>query len=197
MSDTISKDNLDILTASEILNDIGSSMLNFDALSCEYELPLPDDKKLKSMEWGDFSFLAHKICFDKPPTEYQITEDGKIYELSYADDRENYKIEEIDMTREVIFFAVRREEKIDYSLEFMALFYKGELKEIELVSFEEKENKERRRFEEEMFKEAKIRLKKNLAFRFLKYPFYFILKLLFEISNFVTSFLFKSVNVFR
>ena len=197
MSDTISKDNLEILNASEMLNDIGSSLLNFDALSCEYELPLPDDKKLKSMEWGDFTFLVNKICFDKPPTEYQITEDGKIYEVLYVDDRENYEIEEVNMTREVIFFAVRREEKIDYSLEFMALFYKGELKEIELVSFEEKENKERKRFERELAQKTKVQLKKNLVFRFLKFPFFFILKALFQISNFVTSFLFKSVIIFR
>jgi len=198
VNDTISKKDLDLLTASEILEE-ASIIEGFppllDSLQCEYKLPFPDESILSNMDWDDFTFLVAKICPDKPPTEYQISENGKIYEVLHEDD--GYGIQEANITKELTFFAIRREEKIDYSLEFSALFYKGDLKELELISLEEQNNEDRRKKEAEMISKAEESLKKRLSISIFKLPFYLIFKFLFSISNFITRFLYKSVNIFR
>ena len=138
MSESIPKEDLDILTASQIISGIGENFPPFvDSLSCEYKLPFPENSTLNDMDWDDFTFLVQKIFPEKPPTEYQISEAGIIYEVFYKGDDDGYEIQQAEITRELNFFAIRREDEMDYSLEFLAIFYKGELKEIELVSFEE------------------------------------------------------------
>ena len=122
----------------------------FDYVKSEYKLPLPQEvlDDLGDTNWDEVEFQTKS--FDFPTLDaYEISEEGSIYMEVYNRtgegllDRTRTGIEKIDYTGELIFYTDLMSKKWDYWIEFKALFFKGELKEIELNELEKKDPEER------------------------------------------------------
>ena len=122
----------------------------FDYVKSEYKLPLPQEvlDDLGDTNWDEVEYQTKS--FDFPTLDaYEISEEGSIYMEVYNRtgegllDRTRTGIEKIDYTGELIFYTDLMSKKWDYWIEFKALFFKGELKEIELNELEKKDPEER------------------------------------------------------
>ena len=152
----------------------------FDYIKCEYKLPLPElkeehQKDFDEIDWEEIEFQTKS--FDGAMSTYEITSDGQIYERilerEMIEDPESPMgikvneteggIEKSDYSGEIEFYHLVTGEKLDYWLEFKALFWKGELKEMTLVEFKDEDNEGRRTAQdqfEKSFKKAQLRSKK-------------------------------------
>jgi len=126
----------------------------FDTVTCDYPLPLPEEvKDLKSPpDWASEKFQTKS--FDSVLTDYSIEEDGQMYRSltvrEIIEDNGKLKmvekdegIERVDFTGEVKFYTVHMEEGFDYFIEFITLFWKGDLKEISLSEWRKMDNSDR------------------------------------------------------
>ena len=89
---------------------------------------------------------------DRHPDNIMVSEDGQIYrhlvEENYQEDDDGSLkvtvsengIERDEYTGEIIFGTLFKGKKHDYWIEFKALFWKGDLKEVELANYEKKSN---------------------------------------------------------
>jgi hypothetical protein len=144
-----------------------------DHLICEYPLPVPEDLKgeLSVEDWSNVEFqtqsFAHSYSIDafSHSVTYTIESDGQIYknniEIEYTegedgsvDVKESDKgIERVDYTGEILFASLFKKEDYDHYLEFSALVWKGDLKELNFKSHEKQENTKRIEIEKR-FKEV-------------------------------------------
>ena len=135
----------------------------YDTVLCEYELPLPDEvKELKNPpDWKKWEFQTKSIVAEDSfflggfGDTYTIEDDGQLYkeiierEVVEQEDGQSELIEKdrgIEkqfFTGEIRFYNLHMEEKHDYWIEFLALFWKGELKEISLGEWEKHGNTQR------------------------------------------------------
>jgi len=175
---------------------------------CEHKLPIPtdkleeDDELLFSLvEWDELEFHSFNygdstIVEMIESRKITISDDGQIYEHllkeKYSEEDGLLKLELIedgiekqDYTGEIIFGTLFKGKKHDYWIDFKALFWKGDMKEVELSSYEKNSNELRLETKkkimaavEEMSKPPK---KGNLFIRCLGwalyafvFPFYFI-----------------------
>ena len=127
----------------------------YDIITCEYPLPLPEEAKDLEFppNWQTKAFQTKS--FDSVLMDYSIEEDGQIYrtvvdrELVQREDGTlkfeeiDQGIERVDHTGEIKFYTVLLEDKFDYWVEFTALYWKGDLKEISLSKWEKMDNSER------------------------------------------------------
>jgi len=132
----------------------------FDYIQCEYELPLPEfdeeaTNDLKDIVWNEIDFQTKS--FDSTLVSYEITEEGQIYEhkveREWVEDEDSpfgtglkekkMGIEKIEPSGDIKFYNLVLGEKSDYWFEFSVLFWKGELKEINLVEYKKEDNKVR------------------------------------------------------
>ena len=164
----------------------------FDYIFCDYTLPLPEEaKQLKTdfskgvkapIDWSKFEFQTKN--FDGLLDKYTIEEDGQIYvekmnrELVEHENGEiemiekDTGIEKVEYTGEIVFYNMHLDEKDDYWIEFKTLFWKGDLKEIELLNWEKKDNTERKEHVEIFSKKMKKAIKNQdtLSYKFkMKY----------------------------
>ena len=97
------------------------------------------------MEWDEFIFVADKVNPRASETEeYQVADNGFLYRKTIANNETgSYKINQHEITREISFFGAVKGKDCDYTLEFLSLFYKGELKELKLTNFQKAEGEER------------------------------------------------------
>ena len=132
------------------ITEEGAPMSLFDYVKSEYKLPLPEEVRedLCDTDWEEVEFQTKS--FDWPALDvYEISEDGSIYMETYNRtgegllDRTRTGIEKIDYTGELIFYIDLMSKEWDYWIEFKALFFKGDLKEIELHELEKKNPEER------------------------------------------------------
>ena len=157
-------------------------------------------------DWAEFEFQTQSFmssCTSESEffevNSFSIDEEGEIYkdvverqynetEEGYMDLKEVHKgIEKVEHSGEVCLTGFHSHENNDYFMEFKMLFWKGQLKETELVDWKKKDNSERLKAQREMkekFSEAIS--KKTTGFRglwnkIIKIPF-FILKSLLSIS---------------
>lgn len=127
----------------------------FDFLKSEYLLPLPDLLKGdKKFELSEVNF--HTQSFPAPTMdEYEIAEDGQLYrwtvdkEITQTDiglqvKEKSRELSRQDFSGEVAFFGVYLGKKHDYYIEYKALFWKGDLKEVHLEKCDEEDNKIRK-----------------------------------------------------
>ena len=132
----------------------------FDYLKCEYPLETPE----LLAEDGDFSFenLEFQTYSFFPPSmnEYEITDDGQLYKweidmfmkknsdgfFEMQEDKKNLTKE--DYTGELLFSALYLSKKFDYFLSYKALFWKGDLKEVNLEESSKEDNSHRREMQE-------------------------------------------------
>tara|TARA_B100000287_G_C20263045_1_gene634819 strand:- start:25 stop:600 length:576 start_codon:yes stop_codon:yes gene_type:complete len=141
----------------------------FDYLKCEYSLPLTEEikKELPEQDWSTINFQTKS--FDCALDNYMIEDDGQIY-VEKLDRFINNKgelqesstgIERVEWSGEVNFYFDFFKEDYDIWIEFKALVWKGELKEIELLNFSKTDNDYRVELQEKFTKEVKKREDKH------------------------------------
>ena len=134
----------------------------FDGIVCEYKLPLPEELgELSKINWNEFEFQTKSL--DNTLDRYTIEDDGQMYKeetkQKLVEDGEKTHIEIVEdgieksyFTGELIFNTWVPQKEYDYYIEFKALFWKGELKEIERELWDKKDNshrlEEEKRYEE-------------------------------------------------
>tara|TARA_Y100000310_G_C20483278_1_gene715718 strand:+ start:167 stop:754 length:588 start_codon:yes stop_codon:yes gene_type:complete len=138
----------------------------FDTIKCDYALPLPDFTKedmeeLGKIDWTEQEFQTKSL--DNLMSTYSIEEDGRMYveknefiEDSDSDTGFSSKslgIERVDYTGEIEFYNILMGKNYDYWIEFKALFWKGDLKEMDLVKFDKENNEERVKAQRDFQKE--------------------------------------------
>ena len=136
----------------------------FDYIVCEYPLPVSElQKEMQALpDWEKVDFQTK--TFDNSLQTFTISEDGLIYEhkteREWVEDEKSPNhlqlmetdagIERRDYTGELNFYGLYLDKKYDFFLEFEALFWKGELKEIVLQNYNKEDNSKRKSSEEEL-----------------------------------------------
>jgi hypothetical protein len=127
----------------------------FDFLQSEYPLPFPSPLS------GDKEFRLSKVHFHTQSfsvpamDEYEIAEDGQLYrwaidkevtqtEIGLQVKENSRELSRQDFSGEVFFFGVYLGKKHDYYIEYKALFWKGDLKEVHLEKCDEEDNTRRK-----------------------------------------------------
>ena len=146
-------------------------MVHFNKVICEYSLPIPDEKldeegreDFKDVKWDEFEFFTSSF-FDYDvysadlefPT-YTISEDGQFYKESSLEG-----VELQEFTGEIFFGTQVFGKKSDYDISFVALFYKGELKELDLNRWEKESNKKRKKLEQSFIDEVAKQAEKKIG----------------------------------
>jgi len=135
-----------------------------NSLICEYPLPLPPSvvdghEDFKDVVWDEHTFYTSSF-FDMEgimgSSTYTITSDGQFYKESIETEvavdengklyskEKNKGIEKQDFTGLIFFGSEILGEDKDHSIDFKALFYKGELKELDLEEYKEHSNEKRK-----------------------------------------------------
>jgi len=144
-------------------------MFNLNLITCDYPLPILGEQ-LEEIEnppdWSEMEFhLDHEtILSDHLFSKYSIEADGQIYEervdFTVGGDPTDPVIEQVGLgiekkeyTGELIFHGVHLDKDHDFVMTFKSLFWKGDLKEIELVEWDKKNNSERVKLQERARKE--------------------------------------------
>ena len=127
---------------------------------CEYKLPLErilaeeENEDFKGIEWDELAFDTFSFFSESEfqRSSYFISEDGLIYEHVFnLELKRNQKgeliPEEVDggltnleFTGEIAFGTEIFGKDYDYEMIFKALFFKGDLEELELDHFSRKDN---------------------------------------------------------
>lgn len=185
----------------------------FDTIICEHALPLPDlseeeAKDFADIEWDEVEFQTKS--FDDLMVTYTITDDGQIYEqkvnrewvldedhpLGGLLEEKDDGIEKSEHTGDVVFYHLLTGENYDYWLEFKFLFWKGDLKETELLEFKKDKNDQRKEAQGNFEKQIRFleKRKKSWWFPFYKvyrYFFGFIFAIVRKILEWKLRVLFK------
>jgi hypothetical protein len=132
------------------------------------DLFIPDDfkSKFKNINWSDQLFTTFSIC-ETSMSEYEISEDEIFLRF------EDRTIEKQDITGKIEFSTVipHEEDEIDYELVFKALYFKGELKELNFSEAFEHSQTERKANQEKIMKviEEQEARKSQLFYKFIKF----------------------------
>ena len=169
-----------------------------DYLICEYPLPIPEEAKkdiLLCPKWDEIEFHTKSfptnedlLFFDK----YTISEDGQLYkELiereGYDDEGLDFKessvgIELQEYTGEIIFSGIHLDRDYDFIFEFLALYWKGELKEFSLQNWEKQKNFKRKELQRKIKESVKeIQKRQEKPWNFLYRCYYYIINVIFGV----------------
>tara|TARA_Y100000593_G_scaffold89077_1_gene172495 strand:- start:98 stop:703 length:606 start_codon:yes stop_codon:yes gene_type:complete len=186
---------------------------------CEKKLPIPfesfseeEEKMFNNLKWDEQEFFTSSFIdyIEEPDisSSYTITEDDQLYRsLTRIKFEQNEKneiipiekdegIEKQEFTGELLFGTAILGEKYDYEMSFTALYFKGDLKELERTDWKKTDNEERKRrleITENKIKEyAKKQNKKQNIFASLfrwtvNKIIYFIKWILFTIFKIITK----------
>ena len=145
-----------------------------NTLVCEHTLPVPFDDftevergDFKDVQWNELAFYTSSFfdgLFEEELSvlSYIISEDGLFYkskteiELSQNDKGEveakekDGGLERLDFTGEIFFGTEFFGKNHDYMMTFRALFYKGDLKELDLEEWQKRPNDKRKKAEESL-----------------------------------------------
>jgi len=183
--------------------NLNEALLINDTLICERPLPLPEDEEeLTSLDynWEEHEWILKKIEMLEPTVEYEIGDNGFLYKRKITnEEKELYELEQQDVTRELEFFGFYEGKDHDYMLNYIALFYKGELKELNLDDFEKVDNTKRLKFQKDALN-LYNKQRKDLNVWWYKYfvkpiksIFAFIIRILFIVTHFIAVGLYKAL----
>ena len=141
----------------------------FDDIKCEYPLPLPEiQSELAGRNWRENGFQTKD--FDCLMDQYCIHEDGTLWQRTYAFEtsrkgrprRKPVGWEPMSrFTGTVRFYDSINGQKVDYWVEWAAVFVTGKVTEVKLERWEERDNRDR------LACEAKWKLENEKRDRFL------------------------------
>jgi hypothetical protein len=178
------------------------------SLVCEHPLPVPFDtfsederEDFKDTKWDEIMFYTSSF-FDSVSdyygiSNYTISEDGQFYknevelefiknEKGVVDTKEkDMGVEKLDFTGEIHFGTEVLGNEYDYSISFIALFFKGELKELNLSEWNKRSNEKRKKMTQEIYNTFKEKTKEANK---LSYKISYAIKwLIFKFLGLVTS----------
>ena len=146
-------------------------------LVCEHKLPIPfddftddEEKDFKDVKWDELIFYTSSF-FDGALghyglSNYTISEDGQFYkneiEIEFVKGKDgeietkekDSGLERLDFTGEIFFGTEILGDNYDYTITFRALFFKGDLKELESDEWNKKSNKKRKEMTNDLYEEA-------------------------------------------
>tara|TARA_B100000809_G_C15070696_1_gene505883 strand:- start:662 stop:1255 length:594 start_codon:yes stop_codon:yes gene_type:complete len=145
--------------------------LNINLITCDYTLPISEEQmeEMKSPpNWGEMEFQfeeSHRIS-ENILSKYSIESDGQIYEecvdFVVGGEPTEPTVEQVDLgiekkeyTGELVFHGIHLEEGYDFLMSFKSLFWKGELKEIELIEWKKEDNSKRVKAQDKVLKHLK------------------------------------------
>tara|TARA_B100001939_G_scaffold319489_1_gene307686 strand:- start:382 stop:981 length:600 start_codon:yes stop_codon:yes gene_type:complete len=180
---------------------------------CEHPLPLDkvlseqEDEDFEGIEWDEFAFDTFSFFNENEfqTSSYLISEDGLFYEHVFNIELDRSENDELvpkevdagltrqDFTGEIIFGTEIFGKDYDYEIIFKTLFFKGDLKELELDHFSKRENSKRREAAKKIQREVQLyqRKKRNPIYLFVS-AFKFTVGSLIEIPKWI---LFKTFAV--
>ena len=129
-------------------------------------IPEEHSKTLEDVDWGNTSFTTFSIC-DTGMLEYEITTDGFFYVT-----KEDGSLEKLDYTGEIEFSALIPSSDKDYELYFKALFFKGDLKNLNFEKMDELDSSSREEAKEKIMGMIKAREERANKWWYKFYVFY-------------------------
>tara|TARA_Y100000310_G_scaffold146412_1_gene145727 strand:+ start:2277 stop:2843 length:567 start_codon:yes stop_codon:yes gene_type:complete len=177
-------------------------MTLFDTVICDYPLPLPDftEEELEDINSGTEGWTSwNEVEWQTKDMsgmldQYTIEDDGQIYlrptNWTGKDDKASLPkegdLEKFEKTTEINFYQMFMGQEYDYWIEFKAIIWKGELKELELIEFKKEDNSDRLDFQGKMKKEIKTQKTRGKGYRAYRYLFIKPLELIrFLLSFFI------------
>ena len=154
----------------------------FDYVLADYALPVEEAEK--SMEtppnWKEIEFQTQSLGRDL--YKYTIEEDGQLYREEverelFLNEKKEVDIKETNngvlrqsYTGELRFYALHMEEEKDFLVEFLALFWKGDLKEVKLEECKIEDSKARIEGQKKIQREAERvqRSREGVVGKFIK-----------------------------
>ncbi len=141
----------------------------FDYIKCEYPLPLTEEIKaaLPDQDWSEINFQTKSL--DCVLENHTIEDDGQIYVERmdrYIDEKGQLQekeigIEKLEWTGQLLFYFDFFQEEHDLWIEFKALVWKGDIKEIELYAFRRVDNTHRLETQQKFAESAEKRDEKQ------------------------------------
>lgn len=188
-------------------------MAMINSLICEHDLPLPslvteEHEDFKGIVWDEYVFYTSSFFNIQDmdfPSIYTISEDGQFYKETietevktdkngklYTDEKSK-GIEKQDFTGLIYFGSEVLGKDNDYSIDFKALFYKGDLKELDLEECKAHSNKRRKDAMAEISKHFKKEADRQSSLGYIiLLPFR---KISFFVISMVKWFMFKFFNL--
>ena len=191
-----------------------------DYIICEHKLPIPEEVSnlmVNPVDWDEFEFHTYSFAASSDPwsfDKYTISSDGQLYkeiikkelaenDAGKLDVIESYDgIERQEYTGSLTFSALHLDKEYDFYLEFEGLFWKGDMKEIELLEWEKADNSQRKEMQKSLkdaIKESKA--ENNSILRKIKNwiyaPLSFILGLIRYVLGFIVKITWKIQNLFN
>jgi hypothetical protein len=135
-------------------------MFDLNQVKVEYPLPIPEElteEMENPPDWKEaiFTFSENQTLSENLFSAFSIESDGQIYEekMDFKVEEDSIEpfstgIEKKEYTGELIFHGVHLEDKYDFVMSFKTLFWKGDLKEIELLEWKKNKNTDRVKFQE-------------------------------------------------
>ena len=180
----------------------------FDIVKCEYELPLPEDLgECEGLNWEEIDFQTKSFSSELTFLDnsiYSISDDGQIYlekvKIKFTEDESHPfggkqeaipdGVEKQEFTGEVDFYHGHMGEEHDYWIEFKAVFWKGDLKELELSEWKKEDNKLRLEAQQKVQNKLDKEFKKRKKWYYkIYYSFFkFIFTLLGRVLELVVRF---------
>ena len=181
-------------------------MIPVSNIICEYPLPLnevvpnEEDQDFDGIDWSELSFDTFSFFNDSEfeKSSYLISEDGLFYEHVFNIELVRNEQDDLvpketdagltrqDFTGEITFGTEIFGENHDYEIIFKTLFFKGDLKELELDHFSKRDNSKRRETAKKVQRKVKLhqRKKRNPIYLFVS-AFKFVVGSLIEIPKWI------------
>ncbi len=159
----------------------------FDLIKTEYKLPIPKgfESLFSKIDFEKQDFITYS--FNPPALNlYSLAVDGRIYL-----EKQNGGIERVDYTGELEIESLLILDEDDYLLQYKILYYKGELKEIEISLCEKRDNKKRKEVEREILLGLKEKSYFARVFEDLELLYSSVICGLLSIVRYVLGLLFK------
>lgn len=157
----------------------------YDTITCKYKLPMPDDPKGYS---GSYDFQTKDL--DLALESYDIDENGRLFlhrsegewiegnkdsesfigRLGYLNVTKRW-LEELKTTTTIVFYDYKQSNDTDYDyhIEYEAIFVKGKITSVNLISFEANDNADRKKRDIEF----DLKLKRHHEFtKTLRYKYF-------------------------
>ncbi len=142
----------------------------YDTVICDYPLPLPhlDKEDLEDIktdkDWKGWQSVEWQTKdMGSMLDVYTIEDDGQIYlrGTQWVQDEdggveaEEGDLEKYERTAEINFYQLFMGKEYDHWVEFKAIVWKGELKELELVEYKKEDNSERVEMQKKVMEQIK------------------------------------------
>ena len=170
-----------------------------DYVYCDYPLPMAENEGniQNPPNWSEVEFQTFSFSNKRGGggfSKFTIENDGQLYKEILEDGHET-GIEKQEYTGELDFYTVYYDKEKDFWVEFKALYWKGDLKELTLEKWQEKSQKKRKEIQEKISHSCAAHVKKKKKWWYNFYKVYsFSVGSCFFIIKYILHFIFQVVS---